>query len=1134
MRHLIKFGIQQSVSLNITFVALLLFGIYVAIPSLPIDRYPNINMGEVTVSTSYPGATAVDVERLVTDKIEESIRDMKGIEYVSSTSLSEHSNILIKFIDDLDYKALYDELRLRVLGIQNTLPIVNGDPLYPTFHISNVDEWLPVMQINLMYSDNARASKRPLTLIAKNLRSRLEAIEYVKEVKLIGEETVQYDLYLLPEKLNKYGITILEISDKISQSIQSLPGGSYDSELGERHIVLNNVPDNSNDIYNIVVRSEGLGAGLLLSEFIDFNKTGIKRLRGGISSSVNGYDSVSCKILKEVMGNSETVKAKALEKVDSFFMELNDPELSYKISLDSTVMIRDSLGVLQHSLLAACVLVVLALFWFLTRAKRSVMLFGTFLGVLTGLSFIFIEERFIKIMVLSVFLMFVFAVSRAAILTVSGIVFSFIGSLIVFYLLEISLNEITLLGFVLTVGIIVDDAIVVLENIRRHREIGSPMLKAAIDGTAEVFWPVVSATLTTIAAFLPMLMMTGSTGEFFSLVPIAVTIALGISLFECLIILPLHVVELQKVLGDENLERSHDDHYSSFLKKSGFLGYLHRKYDGLLNFCLNHAFLSCSCIVFLFCVSMGLLWISVPQNANDLNITPPLKIEFFPDDPSQCWVTLRMPEGSSLAITDGKAREISRYLIGLGEGYIRCVTTQAGMSIDKGFKPVRGHNFAFLQIELANRAEREFEDGMQYIKVLRKKVEEKFEKEGIDISVQAMQGGPPTGADVNVRVYGLNEQNVEQLAKDLFAWMNSETGEEGELKGVIDLTHNRQQKIHQLKFQVDDNSATTLGLDVLTIQKHVSILYDGAYVGKYRQSDKDIPIKLKISGDQGALLNLPIKGDVAKNVYYRDIGSLEYLNVPDRLVKRDFVRSIIITGSLEDNAIYSNEPILKWYHDNSNKYKGVSLSFGGEAESTTRSYNSLILAFGLAVFLIYVILASQFKSYIQPFIIMSNIVFSLIGVVIVMSIFGFLAQMLGSDVIRPERSWFTVQCFMAVVGLSGLVVNDAIVLIDFINQRRREGYDLRDALKMAGHQRMRPILMTTITTIAGLIPMSIGLPEFSMNWSPFATAFVAGLTISTLMTLLIIPVIYELIEKFVTYNLKLFKVIFPHLQVNKT
>jgi len=1125
MKSFIKFILNQGVTLNILYAALLIFGVFVAIPLLPIDRYPNINMGEVSINSAYPGATVDDVERLVTERIEDSIRNMKGIEYVRSTSLNEHSEILIKYIDDLDYDALYDELRLRVMGIQNSLPIINGEPLTPTFHISNVDEWLPVMQVNLVYADDRKDAKRSLLLIAKNLRTRLEAIENVKEVKLLGEESVQFELSLDPDKLKQYGLLTSDVVERMRQTGHVVPAGSTFTTSGEKHILLDDMPRSVDQLYATVIRSEGSGTALKLADLLDWETTGIHRMRSGIVTSINGKDGISCKILKMPAGNAETIKEKVLSVVDSYMREINDKSLIYNVSLDSTIMIRDSLGVLQQSLFAACILVVLSLFWFLTHAKGYVMWTGTILGVLTSIVFVLSNHGAVKALVLAFFLLYVFSASRAAVLTISGIVFSFIGSLIVFYLYGISLNEITLLGFVLTVGILVDDAIVVLENIRRHRELGKPIVDAAIEGTAEVFWPVVSATLTTMAAFLPMLMMSGATGEFFALVPVAVAVALGISLFESLIVLPLHVVELQKLLGDEKLEAQIEDHYQSFLKRSGFLGVLHRSYHRALYVCLNHPLMTVASIGLFFCMTLGLLALSVPENAKELGISPPLRLEFFPDDPSQCWVTLRMAEGSSLAQTDVKAREISKFIVNRGPGYIRCVTALSGMSVDKGYKPVRGNNFAFLQAELANRDEREYEDGMRYIQQLRKEVEAEFEKEGVSLVVQAMQGGPPTGSPVNVRIFGMDESKVEQLAFDLYDWMKREAVAGGELEGVIDLSHTREQKIVQWKFEVDAAKSAQYNLSPLQVQQYISTLFEGAYVGDYRRSDNDIPIKLKLHSKPNdrpeRLLSLPIARDAnGAEINFTDTGHSKYMERPDRLIRRNFVRTIAINAGLSESAIYSNVPIQKWYEEHRHHYIGASIAFGGEGESTSRSYTSLITAFGLALFLIYGILATQFKSYMQPVIIMSNIIFSLIGVVVVMSLFGFLAQVLGPNVVRPERAWFTVQCFMAVVGLSGLVVNDAIVLIDFINQRRREGMEVREALVMAGHQRMRPILMTTITTIAGLLPMAIGLPEFSLNWSPFATAFVAGLTVSTTMTLLIIPVLYELMETFTSFPKK--------------
>ncbi|MBF0198660.1 MAG: efflux RND transporter permease subunit, partial [Planctomycetes bacterium] len=822
-------------------------------------------------------------------------------------------------------------------------------------------------------------------------------------------------------------------------------------------------------------------------------------------------------VLKSVHGNAAKIKEEILELMAQFMIIHKSSNIEYAITLDSTVKIADSLNVLSSSLYAACILVILTLFWFLAHTSGKVMVLGTALGVLAGGAIMYIPNNYIVSLIVAVFVLFVFSRSRASVLTVSGIVFSFVGSIIVLYLNDYSLNEITLLGFVITIGIIVDDAVVVLENIQRHREQGSDLFKAALDGTSEVFWPVFSATCTTMAAFLPMLLMTGSTGQFFALIPKAVCIALVISLFECFFILPVHALDMATLFGEEKLPAQKDHGYEGFLEKKGILGRLHRFFHAIMSWNLSHPFLALFLFSLLFFSAIGLLTLSDPKVSKSLGISPPLRVEFFPADASQCWAHVRLSGYKSVEETDRKVKAICKAMMAYGPGKIANATGISGLAIDSSYQPIMGQQIGMIQAELASRENRDFENATEFIERMNLELNEKFKNDDLYLLAEPMKDGPPTGADVHVRISGINEQSVFRLTEDLFEYIKSESVENGKFDGVINLTHSRESIKRKLKFILDDESLARYGLDAQFVQSHISGVFDGLWVGDLRRSDSDIPIKVKLkheyAGDFNVFLSLPLLNEPGGRVIrYGDVGRFEMFFEPSRLERRNYERSVAITASLEDGAVYSQQFMTDWFEENQAKYPGAVIAFGGEAESTSRSYASLLSAFLLAVFLVYGILATQFRSYLQPFVIMSNILFALTGVVLTMAAFGIAARILGPGVVRPERSWLTVNCFLAVVGLAGLVVNDAIVLIDFINKRRNEGMSLREALLTGSHQRLRPILMTTITTIAGLLPMAIGMPDFSITWSPFATAFVAGLIMSTSMTLTIIPVLYELVD----------------------
>ena len=324
---------------------------------------------------------------------------------------------------------------------------------------------------------------------------------------------------------------------------------------------------------------------------------------------------------------------------------------------------------------------------------------------------------------------------------------------------------------------------------------------------------------------------------------------------------------------------------------------------------------------------------------------------------------------------------------------------------------------------------------------------------------------------------------------------------------MTNLVHSGHEQDKTLNFSFDFDRLSRHHLTLLQAQQAVSGLFDGRFVGELQLANEELPIRLQMADDiltePGRLGAVPVqRTDAGAPIRLLDVGTAYGDISPTRLQRRDFARLVTLTGSFTDNSTLNPNAVQsivsEWWRDRADSYPGTFLAFGGEAESTARSYRSLFIAFGVAVLLIYGILAGQFKSYLQPFVILTNVGFSFTGVVLVMAVFS----LIPSGILAPERTMITVQSFIAIVGLTGLVVNDAIVLLDFINRRRAEGLPAKEAVHLAGLQRLRPIIMTTISTIAGLLPMALGIPFYSATWSPFATTFVAGLLMSTAMTLL--------------------------------
>jgi multidrug efflux pump subunit AcrB len=587
-----------------------------------------------------------------------------------------------------------------------------------------------------------------------------------------------------------------------------------------------------------------------------------------------------------------------------------------------------------------------------------------------------------------------------------------------------------------------------------------------------------------------------------------------------MLLLPLHVVDFEHWFGPEKLRAKLDvsQGEQTYLHRPGIVGKMAHFYDRALRWTLDRPLLSLGVTALLLVLAVGVLLQS--RFAPDLGQRPILKMAFFPDDASIINVAVRMPEQTPLSATSTLMEHIEADLMARPGKELMSATGYAGMLMDDSYKAVFGHHLGFIFVELPLGENPSGRTPKEVLATLRTELENRYEKDGVQLEVKFQKDGPPTGLPVNIRVAGTDDLAVARLARDLKAFLTVQAS--SHLQGVIDLQDDASDHLHQISFHADWARLTQAGVSQTQALTFAAGATDGLYVGDLRRSDEDIPVRVRISrrslDDPTALLNLPVvDGANGRLVRLADLGTLTADLAPARLVRRDFQRTITVSGNLRDDAIIGsanvNDAVLAWYRARATDYSGASIAFGGEAESTGKSYRSLFLAFGVSVLLIYGLLATQFQSYLQPLLILSNVLFGFIGVVLGQAILGGATLLLPEGFVRPERSMFTVQSFIAIVGLTGIVVNDAIILIDFVNNRRRAGLAPRPALITAAHQRMRAMIMTSVTTIAGLLPMAIGIPSFSVAWSPMATCFVAGVIVSTTMTLLVVPVLYEQLER---------------------
>lgn len=1063
-------AVKNSTTVYVLAILLIIFGVY-CYQALPRESEPDITIPNVFISTDYKGVSPTDIETAVTIEIEKKLKGLEGLKKIESVSSEGQSMINVEFVTGTDIDKALQDVKDKVDEAKGDLPNdLEDDPSVFEINLSQ----MPI----IVFSLSGTCGLSCLKDIADDLQDEIEALPGVMEVEVNGGLEREIRVEVMPEKLAYYGLTINSLQNAVQSENQNTSGGAIRLGSGRYQLRVPGEFKTPEEIYGLVIGTHK-GEPVYLkdvAQVIDGFKeeTSISRL--------NGRDAVNLAIKKRSGENIIEISkevAKIVEKDRQRWPQGTEITKVLDKSRDIEVMIAD----LENNIYSGLILVLLV---------------------------IFLSMGF-----------------RNAVLVSLAIPFSMLISFIVLYAMGITLNMVVLFSLTLALGMLVDNAIVIIENTYRFMQQGASRVQAAMRATSEVAWPVIGSTVTTLVAFFPMLYWPGIMGEFMRFLPITLIVTLTASLFVALVINPAMASIHMKIKGGADTSGMTIEEISAEVDKPAKIkGFWMSLYARSLSRALEKP-LSVLGLSFCGMILMFEAWLLV------IGLEKP--VEFFPEiDPKGFYVNIETPEGADLDFIDRIIARVERAIAGAGDTNITPLAALAPKEYtkpkgDKYFGPsdLKNVKDVYMQgvasagggssfssnspnhvgvrfLELEDRSE----SSHATVNTIRERVKN---IPGGKITIAKEEEGPPTGAPINLEIAGPNFDMLGKIAKEVKNVLN-------QIPYVEDVRDDFVEGIPSVQVVVDRQKAALFGLTTDMIGFALKSAYNGLNVSSFRQDNDDFDITLQLKeADRRVVdvlheLMLPTPSGetvplstVASVTFAGSIGDINRINNERVVTVKANIEETKTTGPVirEQAAKYMDKIVLP---------AGYTMKFTGEQDEQKESQDFLTKAFLVALLLIFLTLVAMFNSVSQPFIIMTSVILSLGGAFLGMALF--------------KAPFGIIMTGVGVISLAGVVVNNAIVLLDYTNKLRERGHALKDAVVSAGATRLRPVLLTAITTILGLIPMVTGVSydfhtwsmawvsESSMWWKSMANVVIFGLFVATFLTLIVVPTIYYLLARF--------------------
>ena len=1028
-----KTAIKNPVTTLLIFVAVMIIGLF-SFWQLPVDQFPEMDPPYVMVMTTYPGASASEIETNVSKIMENSLTSVDNLKHINSTSKDNVSLVVLELEWGCDITEAVNDVRSFCDMAKNSLPDGCSSPMVFKFSTST----MPICQ----YSITAEESYPALDKILND-----EVIPQLNQINGIGNLSISGapDRYVYvdidQEKLDAYGISLETVGQVISANNLNLSSGTVKMNKEQYQMQVRSEFVESSEINDLMVAMTPQGQQVFVRDIATVRDT-IKDL--SLDEKTNGREAVRLIVAKQSGSNTVQVCEDVQEALAEIQKQM-PTDVKIQEIYNSADNIRNSINSLEESVMYALLFVVLVVLFFLGKWRATLIISLT-------------------------------------------IPISLIVAFIYLKMADSSINIISLCSLSIAIGMVVDDAIVVLENITRHIERGENPREAAIYATNEVWISVIATTLVLVAVFVPLTMMDGMAGIMFESLGWIVTvvcctstiIAITLTPMLCSKLLKAHKVRVEngKLIDDSNKKTWYDRTVVALLDKIDAL------YAKSLGWCLRHKSLTIIILVAFFGASL------IPF------MTGKVGTDFMAQqDNARLSVTLELQRGTRIEETLKTARKLEeRFMILVPE--IEMISTSAGANDDDGTGALFSstmNNTISMTIRLTKKWERE-RTIWQIAEVIRQEMAQYPEIIEYQAALSSM--GPGGSNTVDVEIYGYDFDITNQMAQQIIALTK-------QLPGARDVYSDRDDDRPEIKIIVDKEKASRHGLTSATISTYLRNRVNGMAVGYLKEDGNEYNILVRLKEENrnsiSDVLDFTIPTPTGQMLKLSEICSIDEYWAPPKIIRkaRQRILTVKVTPyetSLGELAAAIESQVLPRI----DKPAGYTIRLAGAYEDQQESFGKMAMLGLLILFLVYIVMASQFESFVQPVIIMFTIPFALSGVILALWITGVSLDMIGA---------------LGIVLLAGIVVKNGIVLVDYTNLLRERGIELNESIQMAGQSRMRPVLMTAFTTILGMVPMAVSQGEGAEMWRPLGIVVIGGLTISTFLTLYIVPVLYGAMSK---------------------